>query len=1108
MAKDAYDIYGEWVVAKKKSTILPPSYGSFIDLWGTTLLPDSLASISNTEVQVTSTKKLLYKKVPSYHITELEFPAIESAWHQHPNGGGWVYEKAQVSDSAYVEDGSVVHGMAKVLDEARIEGSSKVKGTAVVSGKAKVIGNSSVHGNAVVKDNAVVCEGSQAYGNAVLQKDARVAGCVIKGTAIITGRVPDFETYAIGTFPEVPRRTQKARGVQALVLRRAEVPVASIFEADKITEEDKSLLIGKFIRPCPERPRHGFVDSRPINNHADLDKLLAETLAADPKAEIIAMPFIKANYSGVWTDGSLTIGPGNDGATAGRNSKTLPVQGVPHVSKSKSQDWSSLLVDAGITESPYMEILWSDQRGIMCGLVNSLQWKVSYVQLRNGPKLPQTVDYIPGKMEIKNVVLAEGDLLDWETRATRFPEGTVVYHPGGSLASHYAVHAFLNKIPVLVSREPKVGEVLEVNTVTPTPDINKLRAGFVYGCTAKVSYATAGQIMLAGCHSTAKWLGVYDELLGYAMGCAFRLLITASLGEARHNPRLYDRIGDILYTKVGKRQKPARSAVYSNVWDKILHKTTRTRYLRAVKVFGNKDIWSARASLGGEKWKILAEWAGKIYNALVDGDIKLSLSNLNGGVNAVHNGGWAFNKFLNLSVMDLAARNPVTAAIECAPELYQGLSIDINLATWFRSRKHMELEESDHEGANSEEAAEVKIGTESCGCCLPDCSYCKNLEGDCGCAKHGCTKCYPDGCGCLYTACHDCGEDDCKNCHADPEVYHAPVFGKKYCSSPDPDGFLVCTKPSYHLDEHGAIDIQPNVFWKNSDVPTVKTIASPSCYSNKLPGSTSPVESWVCTMPPEHLGPHEAWSGSGALCAYWPKEQAKPPKLTIPDKKICTEYLAHQGLYCTLDHSHTGKHEAWGGAAKPIAAWDTEYHKLSIICDETSEGWFCSLGENHLGQHQAWDGSKCCFVWPLFTETANNPANNPAKPPKTGYAIVADAVYDDIVSPSDIGETIHGTYKKVTEAHCRIWDHPSLLHIQYKVKGSGGYLSFNTKIPENLVGPVNEWFTKKELHASWGSSTKKYLAMEKVPDKKLKWIILGIPAFEVKIPANAVEESL
>ena len=56
---------------------------------------------------------------------------------------------------------------------------------------------------------------------------------------------------------------------------------------------------------------------------------------------------------------------------------------------------------------------------------------------------------------------AEGDLLDWEqTMAAVAKEGrcgkVVVWSPGGSALSHYAVHAVLNKVAISFEPEPPV----------------------------------------------------------------------------------------------------------------------------------------------------------------------------------------------------------------------------------------------------------------------------------------------------------------------------------------------------------------------------------------------------------------------------------------------------------------------------------------------------------------------------------------------------------------------------------------------------------------------------------------------------------------------------
>lgn len=46
--------------------------------------------------------------------------------------------------------------------------------------------------------------------------------------------------------------------------------------------------------------------------------------------------------------------------------------------------------------------------------------------------------------------------------------------------------------------------------------------------------------MLTGCHHIAVWAGRHDGLLGLASGFAYRLTVTAALGEMRHTPKSKD----------------------------------------------------------------------------------------------------------------------------------------------------------------------------------------------------------------------------------------------------------------------------------------------------------------------------------------------------------------------------------------------------------------------------------------------------------------------------------------------------------------------------------------------------------------------------------------
>ncbi len=555
--------------------------------------------------------------------------------------------------------------------------------------------------------------------------------CTVSNSAKITGILGkncniSGRTYirAGVTLPDhthltkTPRdyRTQKARGLEILERNGFKPPKSDIYRIERMgTQAKLEKLVGKFVRPCPVTPRHGFVDSRPITTMEEAIQIVKETKVADRKAELIVMPFIKATHSGVWTEGQLSIGSGNDGATSGRDSIMIPILGKPEYKK----DWTKLLIDAGITQSPYLELLW---------LAEGEELALKYVQLRDGPKLPQTVDFIPAKIEVKNVVKAEGDLLAWETAVKEFKPGTVVWHPRGSLASHYAVHAYLSNIPVIISREPKIGDTLEPNTTVPEANIEDLRKGFMLGCSVngtgseRNKYIQLAHIMLTGCHSVTQWLGTNDLLLGISMGACYRLILSAAVGEFRHKASS-DLKGN------------TREGIYEIAWNSTLEQEMMTKFAESMVSF-DKEEWSS--SYGGPKWYILSRWGAIIFNSLVDGNIKAALEALNKGVNSCHNGGWTFNKFLSESEMTITSQNPIYALLKVAPLLYDAVNTKEVKEFKFEKYKIEELDPEkyleerqkkatqSHSSGNSYEKSIVKK------CCSKDC-----------CGSPMCEECHP-----------------------------------------------------------------------------------------------------------------------------------------------------------------------------------------------------------------------------------------------------------------------------------------------------------------------------------------------------------------------------
>lgn len=623
---------------------------------------------------------------------------------------------------------------------AKVSGSAAIMGNAIIC-KNAIVGISYVYDNAVVEEgatigggcyisaNAVICMGAVVGNHSIVRNTAKIKGtvgeyCTISGKTVIKfgTHVPDHTTVM---ETPVEYRTQKARGISVLKNSGFEVPDSKLYRIEHLkTKTQLEKLVGKFVRPCPVTPRHGFVDSRPITSVDEARSLVKETKLADKLAEFVVMPFIDAPYSGIWTDGQLCVGKGTDGATSGKNSTTIPILGQPE----SKVEWAELLKRAGVKQSPYIELLWTkkdyeDYDSDEGEYIKRCKYKTSFVQLRDGPKLPNSVDFIPEKMEVKQVVKAEGDLLAWESLVKTFTPGTVIHHPGGSLASHYSVHAFLSGIPVVVSYEPKIGDVLEPNTTTPKANIDDMRRGFQIGLSIDCSYAQAAYMMMTGCHSTTIWLGRQDLFLGIAMGCCYRLLVAASLGEFRR----YD--NNILgkHNSIG-----SRDGVYQKVWNKIGDKNITKKFVAAMKSY-DEDYWGV--SIGGANWYVLSRWGAVLVNALIDGDEKVALDALNKGTNSVHNGGWTFNKFINHSEMDKTAKNPIYALLQVAPFFYDSLTL--------QDIKTYELVKFDVKDINPEEYLEdkknnpnpkkiIKKADTTKKCCSSDC-----------CGNPDCSECHP-----------------------------------------------------------------------------------------------------------------------------------------------------------------------------------------------------------------------------------------------------------------------------------------------------------------------------------------------------------------------------
>jgi len=452
-------------------------------------------------------------------------------------------------------------------------------------------------------------------------------------------------------------RTQKARGIAALKdYSNWRIPPTRTVEC---AEQLPALVDAPvFVRPCPMRPRHGFVDSRICHTAGEVAAVWDEARAADPEAEIVIMSPITATCSAVLADGRLAIGPGHAGATAGHGVQELRV--IP-------LSWGpGILIAAGIQddETAYLELVTGTDEGFASPV------RTYAVQLRAGPSLPASVDYIPCETVVTSVVTPHDDLLRWETEVAAFPPGTVVVAPGGSLASHAAIHCVINGISYVTSFSPAVGD-----TIRPASDVPQFMldvAAFMRGsATADVQLASserrmACQLAIVTLH---QWPALRDsdaaiasQLLGFACRTLARAGAAICAGEARH------------YSLKLRRQRPTKISRAGRI-DKALC-VSLSAQRRALTVAGKAfecSGWSG--GYGGEKWLDCASSVDRLWRAqsgvLVEADLVEALNRV---VNVAHNNGTLLNKLVDTSFFGAAASEPTRQLIHIMATLYAVLT--------------------------------------------------------------------------------------------------------------------------------------------------------------------------------------------------------------------------------------------------------------------------------------------------------------------------------------------------------------------------------------------------------------------------------------------------
>ncbi len=530
-------------------------------------------------------------------------------------------------------------------------------------------------------------------------------------------------------------RTQKALGYNKLVQAlngggslRIPVPYYVIGEEADIDIVSSTIIHGTiefFARPCPMRPRHGFVESRGIDktDKEQIRAIFKEAQAADPQAELLLCPKISATLNAVITPTKVAIGSGNDGATVGKDTVEFPLLGVPFGDIPKELISSSGVKDS---DSPYFEA------------VNSSTGNWYLTQLRAGPKLEGIEhDFIPEDMVVDTIIEASGDLQEWEKQVPTIKEGTVVVHMGGTLVSHYGVHCLINGIPIMTSRVPAIGERLikEPKGDLRSFDPQEVIKGIAIGIKLKLDTSTAVRainFMLVTTHNAAAMSNGYGVWLGIAAITMMKLGMAAAHGEERH--------------KNEKTKALGRAGVYNISFKDFFGSRKTLKYVQESFLYGS---WGG--GFGGKKWAACTDSIIKLDNSIkilldnpTQDSVKDIIQDLNQAINQAHNNGWWMNKFTSdIEAFDKAAQQNLSIILHAAEYIYSISKkplVDLSVIDTYKEQEfiNIEVKQGEYNGVSGDvlELEQIKdfISTNdeinalvkaTPGC---ECGYCLNLE--------------------------------------------------------------------------------------------------------------------------------------------------------------------------------------------------------------------------------------------------------------------------------------------------------------------------------------------------------------------------------------------
>ena len=535
------------------------------------------------------------------------------------------------------------------------------------------------------------------------------------------------------------RKTQKARGIeklQAFSWKQDDVQVLPhLFVSNEqvklianaaLPEKDaKDLFVSArsiaqlkkgekliFARCCPLTPRHGFTDSVFVNIGAGHKELLAtlgelchKMLSDDPEAELIFMAPCFAHFNIVTNEKAIVIGAGHDGATGGKDTFTFPVS-KPFQFTNAEKIAIGIDADSGV----FCEYVGRMVRGKRragyehagAGAQGGFRAQATYLtQLRGGPRIDVTGDYVPREICLNRDYLipyqnpetgkdykdTEWEKVISDVKKREDWQSYFVFHPGGSIASHFGVHCYINEIPYITSgMRLNKRTILKPNANVHKADLAAFQRGF---CKAPnllqlITPAKGIELLLAALHNYPALDASNPkqaEMLGIAVEFAIHLGLATCLGESRYANRIRM---DYIQTRSGHQ---SREFIYHRAQMFDLNYVLRKAHHRCAW-FGIPH-WGT--SVGGLKWLECSEAVFELWNAtceLVQNGKADSLGNvisqLNKVVNICHNAAKMLTKFAGNQAFDFAATQPHNAAFRIAPVLFELLKAPVGVRPiWF-----------------------------------------------------------------------------------------------------------------------------------------------------------------------------------------------------------------------------------------------------------------------------------------------------------------------------------------------------------------------------------------------------------------------------------------